>query len=120
MNRQEFTAMVAKRRTLDMPSPSKYKNVKTRVDGITFDSKAEANRYIELKHLRDAGEIAGFARQPSFMVSREVRYIPDFIVWDKTCLHWVEDVKGHETEAFKIKAKLFREMYPFLELRLIR
>ena len=119
MNRAEFTAMVAKRREVQ-PKKSKYGNTITTVDGIRFDSKAEANRYIELKHLKAAGEIEGFARQPSFMISREVRYMPDFIVWDKTCLHWVEDVKGHETEAFKIKAKLFREMYPYLELRVLK
>lgn len=31
---------------------SKYNNVKTVVDGITFDSKAEARRYQELKFMQ--------------------------------------------------------------------
>ena len=32
-------------------SPKKYKNIKTEIDGIKFDSQKEANRYCELKIL---------------------------------------------------------------------
>lgn len=35
----------------------KYRNVKTVVDGITFDSKKEAQRYAELRMMELAGEI---------------------------------------------------------------
>ena len=34
---------------------NKYRNRKTVVDGITFDSKREAERYMELKLLEQAG-----------------------------------------------------------------
>ena len=33
---------------------SKYRNKKTVVDGITFDSKKEANRYCQLKMMEQA------------------------------------------------------------------
>ena len=36
---------------------SKYRAVKTEVDGITFDSKREAARYMELMLMQRAGEI---------------------------------------------------------------
>lgn len=36
---------------------AKYKNKKITLDGITFDSRKEANRYRELKLLERAGEI---------------------------------------------------------------
>ena len=38
-------------------APSKYRNTKTEVDGILFDSKKEAARWLELKALEAAGKI---------------------------------------------------------------
>jgi len=100
-------------------SPRKYRNVKTEVDGITFDSRAEANRYCELKMLQAAGKISGFDIQPSFVLDGGVRYRPDFIVCDNAGMVWVEDVKGIETQAFRLKKRLWEERYPWLELRVI-
>lgn len=101
----------------------KYRNIKTEVDGITFDSKAEARRYGELKLLTAAGEVKWFNRQPSFVIARGARYIPDFIVCGKDGVLWVEDVKSPVTaknSTFVLKAKLFTEQYPTLELRIVR
>lgn len=95
---------------------NKYNAIKTTVDGITFDSKAEARRYGELKLLKMAGEIAWFNRQPSFLLPGDIRYRPDFIVADKNGV-WLEDVKGMETQVFKIKKKQMAACYPSLELR---
>ncbi|MCL2215428.1 MAG: DUF1064 domain-containing protein [Defluviitaleaceae bacterium] len=100
--------------------PSKYRNIKTEVDGINFDSRAEARRYGELKMLRQAGEIKGFMLQPSFTLPGGIRYRPDFMVCDMDGTVWVEDVKGMETKEFKIKKKLWEAQYPWLELRLIK
>lgn len=104
---------------LSAKSRNKYHAVKTTVDGITFDSKAEAKRYIELKLMLRAGQIKSFNRQPSFLLAGGIRYRPDFIVWDGSQV-WVEDVKGMPTAAFKVKAAEFREKYPYLELRIIK
>lgn len=98
---------------------SKYNNVKTELDGITFDSKAEARRYAELSLMKKAGELTTLGCQPSFVVADGIRYIPDFICVDKDGRVWVEDVKGVETQAFRIKAKLFKAAYPGIELRII-
>ena len=45
---------------------SKYRNRKTTIDGIAFDSKAEARRYAELKLLERAGEIKDLELQPKY------------------------------------------------------
>ena len=100
-------------------TPRKYRNVKTEVDGITFDSRAEADRHCELKMLRAAGKISGFDIQPSFVLDGGARYRPDFIVCDRDGHVWVEDVKGVETQAFKLKRKLWEQRYPWMELRVI-
>jgi hypothetical protein len=67
------------------------------VDGITFASKAEATRYLELRAQRAAGRIALFIRQPKFDLAGAV-YTGDFLVLG--CGSWglgpltVEEVKG--------------------------
>ena len=70
---------------------SKYRNRKTIHDGITFDSKGEANRYCELKILERAGEISDLTLQPKFTLQesfkkngkthRAITYIADFPVF---------------------------------------
>jgi len=101
---------------------NKYRNIKTEVDGIIFDSKAEARRYGELKLMAKANEIMGFGIQPSFVLPGGVRYRPDFIVCGKDGKVWCEDVKsaGTLTEGFKIKHKLWLAHYKWLELKIVR
>lgn len=99
--------------------PNKYHNQKIDIDGHTFDSKAEAARYRELQIMKRCGAIKSFNIQPSFVLTAGIRYRPDFIIWDGNKA-WVEDVKGAETKEFKIKEKLFRSLYPYLELRIIK
>ena len=108
---------------------SKYKNKKTQVDMYVFDSEKEAKRYKELKLLERAKEISNLELQPRFLLQesfrkngktyRKIDYIADFqyIEDGKTI---IEDVKGLQTEAFKIKHKLFEKKYPELELRIIK
>ena len=87
--------------------PSKYRAQKTTVDGIAFDSKAEAARYQQLKQDKRAGKIRWFTRQPSFILPGGHRYRPDFMVCDNAGAMWVEDVKGFETEGFRLKRDLW-------------
>ena len=47
-------------------SRAKYGNRKAVIDGITFDSKKEAQRYTELKLLEKAGKITGLQLQREF------------------------------------------------------
>lgn len=45
---------------------NKYGAQRIRVDGHTFPSKKEANRYCELKRLQDTGQIENLELQPVF------------------------------------------------------
>lgn len=107
----------------------KYHNKKTVIDGITFDSKGEANRYWELKLLERAGEISNLTLQPKFTLQESfkkgkkthqaITYIADF-QYQENGKTVVEDFKGMETEVFRIKKKLFEKRYPQYELRIVR
>lgn len=85
-------------------------------DGITHDSKTEAQRWEELKLMQAAGEICGLQRQVDIgLVGRDGPimtdggkqqrvYRADFVYVDNALgITVVEDRKGHETEVFKLK-----------------
>lgn len=101
---------------------SKYHAKKTVVDGITFDSKREADRYAVLKRKEREGAIEGLRRQvryelvPAFDVDgrhyRPVCYVADFVYVDEeTGEEVVEDVKGMRTDVYRLKSKLFARRY---------
>ena len=76
------------------------------VDGIVFDSKAEATRYGELKLLRAHKRVWNFWRQPVFDLAGVV-YRPDFLVlWREPqgIRVAVEEVKGTFRGAFREQA----------------
>lgn len=97
---------------------SKFGAVRTEVDGISFASKAEARRWVELQQLQAAGEIRKLRRQVRFELPVNdvlvCRYVADFVYQRKAGAGWdevVEDVKGVETPEFKLKAKLMQAIY---------
>jgi len=66
------------------PRPgAKYRNVKTQLDGLTFDSKAEAAYYAELKLREKAGEVRHIRRQVRYPLDvngiKICDYIADFV-----------------------------------------
>lgn len=100
---------------------SKFKNRKTELDGILFDSKKEALRYADLKLLQNVGKITGLERQKVFelipaqkqngkTIERACTYKADFVYWENERLV-VEDVKGIKTDVYKIKRKLMLFRY---------
>ena len=100
-------------------SRSKYGNKKTVVDGITFDSKWESQRYLYLKSLKRAGRVKNLELQPRFIIivngQKICTYIADFR-YDKEDAqgeweHIVEDAKGVETTEFKLKKKLMKAVH---------
>ena len=112
---------------------AKYKNTKTVVDGIQFDSRKEARRWQELKLAEAAGAIGDLERQVKFelipvqrepdtigpkggvkpgkVLERKVEYIADFVYTDlHTGEKVVEDTKGMMTPEYRIKRKLMLYM----------
>lgn len=122
--------------TYDLPQErsnmayNKYGNIKTIIDGIKFDSKAEAERYCELKLLEKAGVIKNLKLQPRFILQhsfkhegktvRAITYVADF-QYTENGKEIVEDVKGVETAVFKIKKKMFIKIYDGIyEFRIVK
>lgn len=102
-----------------MSSSSKYRNIRTEVDGIMFDSKVEARRYQQLRLMEAAKVIHSLRIHPSLELLpkdgklRRVCYEADFIYFDKErgCTV-VEDVKGKQTETFRLKWNWVQRQYP--------
>lgn len=106
---------------------SKYFNKKVFVRNECFQSKKEANRWLELKLLEKAGQIKDLKRQVKFvlipaqreqgtigkrggikqgkLIERELGYIADFVYTENGKMV-VEDAKGMRTKDYIIKRKL--------------
>lgn len=102
--------------------PSKYRNKRRTVDGITFDSIKEANHYSELKLLEKAGELWDLELQPRFPIKINGELICTYVADFKyTCLFKaggrasitdkIVDVKGVRTREYKLKKRLMKAVY---------
>lgn len=94
---------------------SKYRAVRTEVDGIKFASRKEAKRYGELKMLQIAGEISELRLQVPYELnpngSFSYRYFADFEYITKGGVKITEDVKGFRNATYKKKAKLMLKVH---------
>ena len=102
---------------------NKYHATTTTVDDMTFDSKAEALRWQELRMLEHAGHIADLRRQVPYELIPQLRrkdghripktvYKADFVYTDlHTGEQVVEDVKGFVTPEYRLKKKLMLWRY---------
>ena len=96
----------------------KYRNVPHCVDNVTFQSKREASRYLELLLLLHAGEIRDLELQPRYnIVVNGVRcgfYKADFRYIDRDGRSHTEDAKSPATRTttYKLKKKLVEALYP--------
>lgn len=114
---------------MPMNRKHKYNAKKATIDGITFDSKAEAAYYNRLKILKKAGEIKDFEMQVQFNLLesfehpskktkagepsrvRAINFTPDFVITELDGSKTVVDVKGMITKDFPLRAKLFMNKY---------
>lgn len=126
MTSDEFNEQKASKR-------SKYGNVPTVVDGITFDSGVESVRWAELCLLQQDKQICALEHHPRFVLQsrfkyqgkwiRAVIYEPDFTYIELPSGQRIaEDVKGGRgtvTPLFRLKAKLFKYTHPDIELRIV-
>jgi len=95
---------------------TKYRAIRTEVDGRSFASKLEARRYSQLVQLQKLHMIRWFTCQVPFHLAPGIKYVCDFlVVWSDGRIT-IEDVKGVETAAFKIKKKLFEPLYGTLTI----
>ena len=106
-----------------MRKPNKYRAQRTTVDGITFDSKKEAERYQQLKLLEVVGEIINLRRQVALPLvgqhgpiktrtGRQMRLTVDF-VYEEWCYGWktiYEEVKGTRTRDYEVRRAVVQAM----------
>lgn len=93
----------------------KYRNVKTVIDGITFDSKKEAAYYRKRQALLKSGDIVKLEMQVRYdFVINGVKlgfYKADFRETWSSGTVVVVDVKGFKTPVFNLKKKLMLALH---------
>lgn len=94
---------------------NKYGAQRTEVDGLKFDSKKEAMRWLELKKLEQVGAIQKLERQVSIPLHvagvKVCTYRADFM-YEMDGAVIVEDAKGFQTDVFKLKWKIGQALFP--------
>lgn len=106
----------------DKMSASKYKSKKIIIDGITFDSKDEADYYSYLLDQKERGLIKDFSLQEKFVLQpkfrkdgkayREITYTVDFSVVQNDGQTVYIDVKGYTTQQGEMRKKMFDFQHP--------
>lgn len=101
---------------------NKYGAEPVTVEGIRFDSKREANRYLELRLLQRAGQISDLRCQVPVELmgqggplltetGRQMRYVADFTYFDRAAgVTVIEDAKGTKPAAYKVKKAVVEAM----------
>ena len=101
--------------------PNKYNARKTIICGHTFDSKREADYYLELLARKQAGEIVRIGFQPQYTLlegfkdntgknQKPITYTADFFVTYADGRSEVIEVKGVRTRDYLLRKKLFLHM----------
>jgi uncharacterized membrane protein len=102
---------------------NKYNAKKVEIDGIVFASRAEGRYYEHLLDLMHDGVVESFEMQKPYTLLdkfphpktgktiRAIKYVPDFEVIYTDGRVEVVDVKGMQTDVFRMKCKLFMFRY---------
>lgn len=102
--------------------PSKYRNKHVIVGSERFDSMAEAKRHQELLLLETAGRVMDLKRQVTFHLRVNGHKIgsvrPDWTYTETRDGQKVaEDKKGFATQAWLLRWRLAKALYPMIEWR---
>ena len=118
----EMQAKVKEKYGTEKKKKSKYGNEKAETNGIKFDSKKEARRYMELRQLETMGKISDLKLQHTFTLQeafttengdriQAIKYIADFTYMEDGKFV-VEDVKSPATRCnpvYRMKNKMMAE-----------
>jgi hypothetical protein len=106
---------------------SKYGNHRTMLDEQVFDSKAEADRWAELRMLQRAGKITELICQPEFPIAinghKIASYSADFRYIHEHGKLVIEDVKSEGTRnnaVYRLKKKLTEALHGVVISEVIR
>jgi len=103
---------------------SKYKNVRQTYDGYSYHSKKEAEYAAKLDWMKKAGEVTKWERQVKISLDVNgvhiANYFIDFKVYYKNGKIEFWEVKGMETDIWRMKFKLTKALYPEYKLVVLK
>jgi hypothetical protein len=88
-------------------------------NGVRYASKAEARYAAALENRKRAGEVLFALEQVPIRLPGGTKYVVDFLVFEASGDVRFIDVKGVQTDAFKIKKREIEALYPF-EIEVVR
>jgi hypothetical protein len=95
---------------------NKYNNQPVTIDGLYFQSQAEANRWFELQLLVRGKVLIKAERQKRYKLPGGVVYVLDHLLTYPDGRQEAEEVKGMWTREAINKCKQFRQLYPEIPL----
>lgn len=101
-------------------SIQKYRSIITEYEGIKFHSKLERDYYVYLVNRKKKGEIIFFLRQVPFDLPGKTKYYVDYEVLEKDGTLRFIDIKGMETQTFKIKKRMVEDIYYPIKIEIIK
>ncbi len=117
--------MIYDGRKIKPPKPHKYGvcaaedrtyGVNDKGEPVVYGSAAEAERAQELDLLLRGQVIMSWKRQVPFKLG-DIKYVADFVVHGfnprQVLVMWVEEIKGVETQRFKLVRRLWKLYGPF-------
>jgi hypothetical protein len=106
------------------PPRNKFGNKLTEYKGVVYHSAREASYAQELDWLVRAGQLKSWVRQVSMPLvvggTLIARYVIDFVEEDMAGNKVYTEVKGYWTPEAKLKAKLFKALYPELAYKVVK
>jgi len=108
---------------------SKYGANQCVIHGVKFDSQAEGKYYSYLLEQEVKGHIKCFNLQPKFILLPDfnhngkkikgITYKADFEVYHSDDTVEIVEIKGFETPDFKLRKKLFMNLYPYVRYSIL-
>lgn len=106
---------------------TKFHAYKVTINNIVFDSLNESRFYLKILEEKKNGLIKSFELQKPFLIVppyekngkkiRKAEYLADFVITYKNGQTLVIDIKGVETDLFKIKKKFIEYLYPEITIQ---
>lgn len=97
----------------------KFKAKPVTEDGHRFASNLEWQYFKHLQLMVRSGVVLFFLKQVPFHLPGGVKYITDYLLFMSDGSVRVVDVKGVETDTFKLKKKMVEDLYP-VEIEIIK
>jgi len=85
-----------------------------------YASKLEAEYADRLRLRKEAGEVIGWLEQVPLHLPGKTKYVVDFLVFETSGAVRFIETKGHETETWRLKNRQVKELYPWLEIEVVK